>query len=278
MTPLLLASVLSAAPGAAPARNVLQVEPAVAVVPATAQAPEVGIPFGCGLAFPVSQGHNVGSHLNHDTYAWDFRMPEGTPVVAAQDGVVRMARGDSTVGGCDMRFAPFANYVVVEHANGMETQYLHFSRVTVKAGQPVRRGELLGFSGETGWSCGAHLHFKVAQRRTEGWNNPSLPARLVGYGDPDRGTLIVAPSCNSTPDVLLTRAPAAPEGAAATGTVVASATQPAPQSGAQPVAQGGAQRPAQAPRGGKVAEMVEAVQDAAAAAATAVMPASRGQR
>src|SRR5262245_58557838 len=88
--------------------------------------PEARVPFGCGLTFPVSQAHETGSHLQHDAWAWDFRMPEGTPVVAAYDGVVRLARGDSARGGCDVRFAPFANYVVVDHGNGLETQYLHF--------------------------------------------------------------------------------------------------------------------------------------------------------
>src|SRR5687767_2835627 len=62
--------------------------------------PEVGVPF-CGRAHTVSQGHHTGSHVHYDTWAWDFRMPQGTPVVAALDGVVRMARGDSTSGGCD---------------------------------------------------------------------------------------------------------------------------------------------------------------------------------
>src|SRR5687768_16201755 len=85
---------------------------------------EVGIPFACGRIHAVSQGHETGSHLNNDTYAWDFRMPEGTPVVAARDGVIRMARGDSSTGGCDPKFAPQANYVVVDHKDGLETQYL----------------------------------------------------------------------------------------------------------------------------------------------------------
>src|SRR5262249_28968585 len=123
LTSLLLASLLSAAPVAAPAAAPVT-PPLEAPAPEGASAPEVGVPFGCGLVFPVSQGHDIGSHLQYDTYAWDFRMPEGTPVVAAEDGVVRMARGDSTVGGCDMQYAADANYVVVRHPNGMETQYL----------------------------------------------------------------------------------------------------------------------------------------------------------
>src|SRR5262249_29059018 len=151
---------------------------------------QVGIPFGCGYAFPVSQTHNTGSHLQNDVWAWDFRMPEGTPVVAARDGVVRLARGDSKDGGCDPRFAPLANYVVVDHGHGMETQYLHFSQVAVKPGDIVKAGDLLGYSGKTGWACGAHLHFKVAHVVAAGWNNPSVPAALDGYGDPTLESLV----------------------------------------------------------------------------------------
>lgn len=185
---------------------------------------EVQVPFGCGHTFPVSQAHNVGSHLQNDTWAWDFRMPEGTPVTSAADGVVRMARGDSTVGGCDAKYAKFSNYVVVSHADGVETQYLHFSQVTVKPGDKVKAGDLLGYSGNTGWSCGAHLHFKVAKAVRSGWNNPSVPARIAGYGDPQVDTLITAPACRG-PEVLIAKGeakePATVETAAATATAEA---------------------------------------------------------
>jgi murein DD-endopeptidase MepM/ murein hydrolase activator NlpD len=167
--------------------------------------PEVQVPFGCGLSFRISQGHQVGSHLLNDAWAWDFRMPEGTPVVSAQDGVVKMARGDSSVGGCDLRFARFANYVVVSHEGGVETQYLHFRDVVVKAGDRVKAGDLLGYSGKTGWACGPHLHFKVARQAGPGWNNPSIPARIAGYGDPALETLVTAPACMAPrPDVVVT--------------------------------------------------------------------------
>src|SRR5262249_33095707 len=73
---------------------------------------------------------------------------------------------------------------VIESQGNIETQYLHFSAVTVVPGQHVHRGELLGYSGKTGWACGAHLHFKVATPVSAGWNNPSVEARLQGYGDP----------------------------------------------------------------------------------------------
>lgn len=148
------------------------------------------------MSFPVSQVHSVGSHVGNDAWAWDFRMPEGTPVVAALDGVVRLARGDSDEGGCDPSMARKANYVVIEHAGNLETQYLHFSAVSVVPGQHVRRGDLLGYSGKTGWACGAHLHFKVATPVSAGWNNPSLEARLSGCGDPKLETWVSSPACS----------------------------------------------------------------------------------
>ena len=163
---------------------------------------EVVVPFGCGLSFPVSQSHNTGSHLQYDSWAWDFRMPEGTPIVAAAGGVVRLARGDSTRTACDPSYARHANYIVIEHGNGLETQYLHFSKVVVRPGEGVKAGQLIGYSGVTGWACGAHLHFKVARTEQPGWNNPSVPARIAGYGDPVVGTLVRAPPCK-VPEVQI---------------------------------------------------------------------------
>ena len=69
----------------------------------------------------------------------------------------------------------------------------------------MKAGELLGYSGSTGWACGSHLHFKVAQPLTPGWNNPSVPAALQGYGDPERGVVIAAPACPSPSDSILAR-------------------------------------------------------------------------
>jgi murein DD-endopeptidase MepM/ murein hydrolase activator NlpD len=177
----------------------LQQAPAAPVADADVNPPEVRPPFACGLAFPVSQAHDTGSHRHTDTWAWDFRMPEGTPITAAADGEVRLARGDSTRGGCDESFAPDANYVVLRHLDGTETQYLHFLSVVVRAGQKVRVGELLGYAGKTGWACGAHLHFKVTRAGGAGWNNPSIPAHIAGYGDPGVDSLVEAGDCPPEP-------------------------------------------------------------------------------
>lgn len=182
---------------------VLASSPAVPVKNTVSNVPEVSVPFACGRIHTVSQGHDTGSHQYNDTYAWDFRMPEGTPIVAAHDGTVRLARGDSTIGGCDEKMAPHANYVVISRGDGTETQYLHFSAVVVKPGERVREGQLIGYSGSTGWSCGPHLHFKVAREAGKGWNNPSIPARIAGYGDPLRDTRVAAPACKDAQQPMM---------------------------------------------------------------------------
>jgi hypothetical protein len=155
-------------------------------------APLVAVPFGCGLAFPVTQVHAVGTHVDNDLWAWDFRMPEGTPVVAALDGVVRLARGDSTEGGCDPALAAAANYVVLEHSGGLESQYLHFSRVTVEVGQHVKQGQLLGYSGKTGHiPPPPSLQDGLFRRARDGTTLHCSAHR--GYGDPALGTRCRAP-------------------------------------------------------------------------------------
>jgi murein DD-endopeptidase MepM/ murein hydrolase activator NlpD len=241
----LLALVLAAAPNLG--------APSSAATSAVEEAalPEVGIPFGCGLNFLVSQAHDTGSHTQHDTWAWDFRMPDGVPIVSALDGVVRMARGDSTRGGCDPKFAADSNYVVVQHDQGYETQYLHFQSVVVKAGDRVRKGDLLGYSGRTGWACGSHLHFKVTRTGGRGWNNPSVRAVLAGHGDPQVDAPIQAPRCPTGPMMASGDKPVAPalakpvEGASLPASGVVGASSALPQ------AAGGARGPQVAPASAK---------------------------
>lgn len=119
------------------------------------------LPWTANVTFMVSQGHNGGSHVGVGAWAWDFATPAGTPIRAAHVGTVRLVKGNSAVGGCDPAYANDANYVIVDQGNGFESLYLHLGSVTVGAGQAIQRGDLIGYSGQTGWSCGAHLHFQV---------------------------------------------------------------------------------------------------------------------
>jgi murein DD-endopeptidase MepM/ murein hydrolase activator NlpD len=107
----------------------------------------------------VAQGHNEGSHTGQFAWAWDFAMPVGTPVLAAHDGRVTFAKGDSTRGGCNAMYFNDANFVIIEKERGLSSAYGHLSAAMVKVGQVVKRGDLVGLSGQTGFACGPHLHF-----------------------------------------------------------------------------------------------------------------------
>ena len=81
----------------------------------------------------------------------DFHAPSGTPVVAANDGVVIIAQGMFYEG----------NLVVVDHGQQFSTLYMHLSKIEVKVGDRVHKGERLGVSGATGRVTGPHLHLEV---------------------------------------------------------------------------------------------------------------------
>jgi septal ring factor EnvC (AmiA/AmiB activator) len=82
----------------------------------------------------------------------DFAAPIGTPIYATADGVVTTS-GFTTSG--------FGIHVVINHGYGYKTIYGHMVRVKTKAGQRVKRGEVIGYVGNSGKSTGPHLHYEV---------------------------------------------------------------------------------------------------------------------
>lgn len=82
----------------------------------------------------------------------DFAAPQGTPIYATADGVIEEA-GFSTGG--------YGNNVVINHGYGYQTLYGHMYRVKVRAGQRIKRGETIGWVGNTGKSTGPHCHYEV---------------------------------------------------------------------------------------------------------------------
>ena len=122
------------------------------------------LPYRPGEAFPVSQGfHGKYSHTGGDCFSIDFKMPEGTPVLAAREGVVVGIKDDSDIGGSDKKFEWDANYVLIKHSDGTLGHYVHLKKdgVRVKLGQTVSAGDVIALSGNTGHSTGPHLHFAV---------------------------------------------------------------------------------------------------------------------
>ena len=86
----------------------------------------------------------------------DFSVPTGTPIFAPADGVVKRAY---YIGG-------FGNHIKLDHASGYSTTFAHLSKIFVRHGQKVNRGDIIGETGNTGRSTAPHLHYEVHYRGT----------------------------------------------------------------------------------------------------------------
>ncbi len=102
----------------------------------------------------------------------DFAGPIGTPIRASADGVVALQRPDMIMTG---------NTVVINHGYGLETVYIHMSKIHVTDGQHVKQGDLIGEIGMTGRANGPHLHFGIT------WFNTRLDPETVLATLPPKG-------------------------------------------------------------------------------------------
>lgn len=117
----------------------------------------------------ISQDYSSGGHAGID-----YGVAEGTPVYASADGVVLDSKA-ITEGGSPGRGSParapngklyrsYGEYIKIQHSDsGLTTYYGHLSKRIVNKGDTVKRGQLIGYSGNTGNSSGPHLHFEVRQ-------------------------------------------------------------------------------------------------------------------
>ena len=81
----------------------------------------------------------------------DYRARTGSPVMATADGVVTMAKKNGS----------FGLMIEINHGNGFKTRYAHLSKMLVRRGSKIKRGEIIGLVGNTGRSTGSHLHYEV---------------------------------------------------------------------------------------------------------------------
>jgi murein DD-endopeptidase MepM/ murein hydrolase activator NlpD len=112
-------------------------------------------PYGWPAPGRISSGFGMRDHPRYGVRRMhtgiDITMPSGTPLHATADGVVSFA--DRSGGN--------GNIVVIEHGHGLSTVYAHNTRNKVKAGQTVKRGDVIAYSGSTGISTGPHVHYEV---------------------------------------------------------------------------------------------------------------------
>lgn len=92
----------------------------------------------------------------------DFGGPLGMAILAADGGIV-LASGNQDQ---YCRRGAYGKYIVVKHMNGLVTLYGHLSRYLVSSGDIVKRGDVIGYMGSTGYSTGSHLHFTVYDGKT----------------------------------------------------------------------------------------------------------------
>lgn len=127
------------------------------------------LPFGKDKTFLVYQGY--GGKLSHqNSYALDFNLKVGDEIYAAREGTVTEVITKNTQSCPEISCAKFNNVVMVMHNDGTFAEYTHLklNGSILKKGDSVEKGQLIGLSGNTGYSTGPHLHFSVFLNRIDG--------------------------------------------------------------------------------------------------------------
>ncbi len=123
------------------------------------------LPYQKGTSHLVAQGYE--SLLSHaGDYAIDFKMKQGTKVMAAREGIVVYVRDSMRAGGVGKKYVGTANSIAIKHSDGTYGHYLHlqYKGAIVAVGDSIRQGQWIGLSGSTGFSAFPHLHFEVTRK------------------------------------------------------------------------------------------------------------------
>ncbi|MGB8699275.1 MAG: peptidoglycan DD-metalloendopeptidase family protein [Thermosynechococcaceae cyanobacterium] len=141
-----------------------------------------------GLGY-LSQGIRGSTHRGRMEYAYDLATNIGTPVYAMRAGRVMSVqdRYPDTGGGPD-KISQF-NYVLIEHDGGYRSAYLHLQqgfreKVSIKAGDRVEADQLIGYSGNSGWSSGPHLHIELQKPGSPFTFTATVPFAIAGVCEP----------------------------------------------------------------------------------------------
>lgn len=110
---------------------------------------EFVIPVEGRLSTPFGYTRYVNGNLSGRHRAIDLAAPEGTPIQATNDGIVVLAEELYLTG----------NAIYIDHGMGLFSQYAHLFELSVKVGDRVKQGDIIGLVGSTGFSTGPHLHF-----------------------------------------------------------------------------------------------------------------------
>jgi murein DD-endopeptidase MepM/ murein hydrolase activator NlpD len=123
------------------------------------------LPYMPGKKFFLVQAAN--SHMSHkDELSLDFKMKKGSQICAAREGVVIEVKKDSDKGGLKDEYLSQGNHIIIQHNDGSIAQYWHLDKdgAYVNVGDTVQKGQLIGLSGNTGYTAFPHLHFQVKDK------------------------------------------------------------------------------------------------------------------
>ncbi|MEK7606719.1 MAG: M23 family metallopeptidase [Patescibacteria group bacterium] len=137
-------------PGGVPYRAPTPVSRPPTAIPAPAVRPAPA-PKVAGMLWPT-ESRRITQYFSWRHPALDIAAPKGTPIYASDDGVVIFV---------EQRYTGYGWQVMVDHGNGLKTRYAHASKIYVKKGQRVSKGDVLALMGSTGKSTGPHLHFEI---------------------------------------------------------------------------------------------------------------------
>lgn len=128
------------------------------------------LPYQQGKTHRLVQGY-FSSYSHKNRAALDFKMKPGTPVYAARDGVVIRVVKENDKGRWNKKYRQYANLIVIQHNDNSRAGYWHLQKngALVNVGDTVKKGQLIGLSGRTGFTAFPHLHFIAWQPGGGSW-------------------------------------------------------------------------------------------------------------
>lgn len=159
------------------------------------------LPYACGTSQTCSQANFGSSHQGSQSYAWDFAMAKGTAIHAARGGKVAYLEMRSPPGstcydppGLLEQCHNKANFIGIRHADGTVALYMHLREMKVKLGASVTQGQLIGLSGNSGYTSGPHLHFQL-QNDCGIWFCSSVPVKFADAPKLAKGSSAKSGNC-----------------------------------------------------------------------------------
>lgn len=124
------------------------------------------LPFTKSNSFKVYQGYN-GSFSHQNKNALDFTMQVGTKISAIRDGLVIKVVEKNSKNCSKEECKKYNNFIVIYHSDGTFAEYAHINKngSIVNVGDTVSQNQIIGYSGNVGWSTGPHLHLEVFRQK-----------------------------------------------------------------------------------------------------------------